>query len=88
MAISGDQVYSEKAFAGIVPLTYCARGALFLWIKCTDLVLAGDLRQKDWNSTEIPYLTACLNLYDFLLEYDFLVKWSPEEGCGDEEGML
>lgn len=57
-------------------------------MKSTDLVCAEDFRQKDWKSTEIPYLTACLNLYDFLLESDFLVKWFPEEGCGDGQGML
>lgn len=57
-------------------------------MKFTDLFHAEDFRQKDCNSTEIPYLTACLNLYDFLLEPDFLVKWFPKEGCGDGQGML
>lgn len=85
--ISREQVYSERAFAGIAALICYARGALLLWMKCTDLVRAEDFRQKDWNSTEIPYLTACLNLYDFLLESDFLAKQLPEGGCGDGQGM-
>jgi len=57
-------------------------------MKFTDLFRAEDFRQKDWNSTEIPYLTACLNLYNFLLESDFLVKRFSEEGCGNGQGML
>lgn len=41
-------------------------------MKFTDLAHLEDFRPKDWNSTETPYLTACLNLYNLLLESDFV----------------
>lgn len=86
--ISREQVCSERAFAGIAALLCYGREALLFWMKFTDLVYAEDFKQKDWNSTEISYLTSCLNLYDFPLEPDFLVKQFPEEGCRDGQGML
>lgn len=52
------------------------------------LIHTENFRLEDWNSIELPHLTACLNLYDFLLESDFLVKCFPDEGYGDGQGML